>query len=93
MEIDRNLVLALNNASYERLSTYLKTVYKMAVNIYSSCRVMVNGHYKENLQYLTITSFSVCFFQSFPDSEEHVFLATPMDLAPLNQILQETHGG
>lgn len=65
----------------------------MAINLYGSSRVMFNGHCKENLQYLTITSFFVCFFQSFPNSEEHVFLATPMDLAPLSQILQEIHGG
>lgn len=93
LETDRNLVLALSNISSDRLSIYLKTVCKMAINIYSSSKVMLNGHYKENLQYLTITSFFVCFFQSFPNSEEHVFLATPMDSASLNLILQEIYGG
>lgn len=91
--MDRNLLSALSNVSSERLSIYLKTVYRMAINIYRLPTVVFTGHYKENLQYLTITSFFVCFFQGFPNSEEHVFLAIPMDLAPLSQVLQDIYGG
>lgn len=87
LEMDKNLVSALSNVSSERLSIYLKTVYRMAINIYSLPTEVFNDRYKENLQYLTITSFFVWFFQSFPNSEEHVFLAILMDLAPLNQVL------
>lgn len=56
---------------------YLKTVYKIAFNIHGSFRVIFNTHYRESLQYLISTSFSAWFFQSFPNSEEHAFLASP----------------
>lgn len=70
---------------------YLKTVHKQPWMYTVPLDWCLMSTTKKTLQYLTITSFFVWFFQSFPNSEEHAFLAIPMVLAPLNLILKKTN--